>query len=272
MNVSANKIENVSKAIEMIEQASEKGADIVVLPEMFNCPYNSSKFSEYSEVICDSITIKSISEIAQKLGIYIVAGSIPEGEESRIYNTCVIFDRKGKIIGRHRKMHLFDIDVEGKIRFMESEVLSSGNEVTVVDTEFCKIGIAICYDIRFPELSRLMALEGAEVIIIPGAFNMVTGPAHWELLIRTRALDNQVYLAAASPSRDIDSTYIAYGNSMVASPWGDIVARAGVDEEIIIADVDLAEICRIRRELPLLKHMRTDLYNLSSLRKNDYKK
>lgn len=253
---------NIAKAVKMLEKAAEGGADIAVLPEMFNCPYDNSKFGEYAETIRDSRTAEAISKEAQKRGIYIVAGSIPEKDGSDIYNTCLVFGKSGELIGRHRKMHLFDIDVKGKIRFVESEVLTSGKDVTVIDTEYCKVGIAICYDIRFPELSRLMALEGAEVIIIPGAFNMVTGPAHWELLIRTRALDNQVYVAAASPARGLKASYTAYGNSMVASPWGSVVARASEKEEIVFADIDADEIGRIRNELPLLKHRRTDLYDI----------
>lgn len=262
MDVVDSKGSNVAKALEMLEKAADGGADVAVLPEMFNCPYDNSKFDEYAETIPASPTAAAISQKAAELGIYVVAGSIPERDGRSLYNTCLVFDRKGKIIGQHRKMHLFDIDIKGKIRFVESEVLSYGNKFTVVQTEFCKIGIAICYDIRFPELCRLLALEGSEVIIVPGAFNMVTGPAHWELLIRTRALDNQVYLAAASPARSNTASYTAYGNSMVASPWGNVIQRASEKEEIIFADMDPAELDRIRRELPLLKHRRTDLYDI----------
>ena len=262
MDVVDHKEKNVAKALKMLDKAAIGGADVAVLPEMFNCPYDNSKFSEYAESIPDGQTVKAISQKARELGIYIVAGSIPEREGTSLYNTSLVFDRQGKNIGRHRKMHLFDIDIKGKIRFVESEVLSYGKEITVVDTEFCKIGIAICYDVRFPELSRLMALEGAEVIIIPGAFNMVTGPAHWELLIRTRALDNQVYVAAASPARSLTASYTAYGNSMVASPWGSVIQRASEKEEIVFADIDAHELDRIRRELPLLKHRRVDLYDI----------
>lgn len=262
MDVVDDKRENVEKALEMLEKAAGGGAAIVVLPEMFICPYYNRKFNEYAERIDGSPTAKAISQKAAELGIYVVAGSIPERDGDSLYNTCLVFDRQGTIIGRHRKMHLFDIDIAGKIRFLESEALSYGNNITIVETEFCKIGIGICYDIRFPELSRLMALEGAEVIIFPGAFNMVTGPAHWELLIRTRALDNQVYLAAASPARSLTASYTAYGNSMVASPWGNVVQRASENEGIIFADIDHEEIDRIRKELPLLKHRRIDLYDI----------
>lgn len=262
MEVVDDKVKNIARALEMLEKSADLKSDIAVLPEMFNCPYDSSRFDSYAETIDSSHTLSAISKKAAELGIYVAAGSIPERAGEKIYNTCVVFDRTGQIIGRHRKMHLFDIDVAGKIRFMESEVLSYGNEVTIVKTEFCKIGIAICYDIRFPELSRLMSLQGAKVIIVPGAFNMVTGPAHWEILIRTRALDNQVYLAAASPARSLTASYTAYGNSMIASPWGTVIKRASEKEEIIYADIDLAEVERTRRELPLLRHRRSDLYEI----------
>jgi len=159
-------------------------------------------------------------------------------------------------------MHLFDVDVKGKIRFKESDTLFPGNNITVVETEHCKIGIAICYDIRFPELIRLMALEGAKAIIIPAAFNMVTGPAHWDLLIRGRAVDNQVFVAAASPARDENSGYVAYGNSMIADPWGNILAKAGSGEEIVYCDINLNELDRVRNEMPLLQHRRKDVYEL----------
>lgn len=265
MNVVDNKRKNISRAVEMISSAAGKGADFAVLPEMFNCPYNNSKFPEYAEEITCGETVHALAEISNKLGIYVIAGSIPEIAGGKIYNTSLTFGRDGKIIGKHRKMHLFDIDVEGKIRFKESDVLTAGNEITVVETEFCKVGVAICYDIRFPELFRLMALKGVKLIILPGAFNMVTGPAHWEPLIRIRAIDNQVYLAAASPARDENSNYVAYGNSMVVEPWGGIVGKAAECEEIIYADIDLNRVEKVRNELPLLKHRRTDVYKVEDL-------
>ena len=263
MHVIDDKEMNISRALDMLTGAAEGGADLAVLPEMFNCPYDNSKFDKYAETLPGSLTAGAMAQKARELGIYVVAGSIPERDGNNLFNTCLIFDKSGDLTGRHRKMHLFDIDIKDKIRFMESEVLSYGREVTVVETDFCKIGIAICYDMRFPELSRLMALEGAEVIIIPGAFNMVTGPAHWEILIRTRALDNQVYVAAVSPARSLTASYTAYGNSMAASPWGTVIAMASEKEEIIFADIEAGEIARIRNELPLLKHRRVDLYDIN---------
>ncbi|MCR4434309.1 MAG: carbon-nitrogen hydrolase family protein [Clostridiales bacterium] len=267
MNVINSKSENLKKAVAMIEASGKSKADIVVLPEMFNCPYDNKKFSEYAEHAHHSETIDKISETARKLKMYVIAGSIPEIERNRIYNSCFVFNRKGEVIGRHRKLHLFDIDIKGEIKFTESEILTAGEEITVIDTEFCKIGIAICYDIRFPELFRLMALKGAKLMVVPGAFNMTTGPAHWETLIRARAIDNQVYIAAASPARDENSSYRAYGNSMVADPWGTVTARADAGECIIFSDIDLLQVEKVRRELPLLKHRRVDIYLLEEMKR-----
>jgi predicted amidohydrolase len=262
MEVIDNKDSNIKKALEMIKVAAENKSDMVILPEMFNCPYDNSKFREYAEERKNSKTLKAIKESAKELNLYIVAGSIPELEDDNLYNSSFIFDRDGEIIASHRKMHLFDIDIAGKINFKESETLSAGNQITVVDTELCKIGVAICYDIRFPELLRLMALKGAELIVIPGAFNMTTGPAHWETLIRSRAIDNQLYVAAVSPARNEELSYVAYGNSMVADPWGEIVARAGEKEEIVYADIKLSKIKEVRKELPVLNGRRNDIYGL----------
>lgn len=262
MEVIDNKDSNIKKALEMIKIAAENKSDMVILPEMFNCPYDNSKFREYAEERKNSKTLKAIKESAKELNLYIVAGSIPELEDDNLYNSSFIFDRDGEIIASHRKMHLFDIDIAGKISFKESETLSAGNQITVVDTELCKIGVAICYDIRFPELLRLMALRGAELIVIPGAFNMTTGPAHWETLIRARAIDNQLYVAAASPARNKELSYVAYGNSMVADPWGEIVARAGEKEEIVYANIKLSRVNDVREELPVLNGRRNDIYGL----------
>ncbi len=261
MKVIDDKNSNIKKALDMIEISANNGSDLVILPEMFNCPYDNNKFREYAEEKGSSKTLKAISEAAEKFNIYIVAGSIPELKEGKLYNSSFILDRNGEIIGSHRKMHLFDIDIPGKIIFKESENLSAGNQITVIETDICKIGVVICYDMRFPELLRIMTLKGAELIVIPGAFNMTTGPAHWETLIRARAVDNQLYMAAASPAKNEELSYVAYGNSMVVDPWGKILARAGEEEEIIYADIDLSRIKEVREELPVLKNRREDIYS-----------
>ncbi len=259
MKVVDDKKSNIKKAQEMIESSALNGADMVVLPEMFNCPYDTQKFVEYAESENESITLDAVSNAARDKNVFIVAGSIPERDGNKIFNSCFIFRKDGDIIGRFRKMHLFNIDAPN-IKFKESQVLSEGNHLGIFNTEFGKIGIAICYDIRFGELLRLMTLKGAQLIIMPGAFNMTTGPAHWEVLIRSRAIDNQLFVAAASPARNEELSYVAYGNSMIVGPWGDLMARAGENEDIIYANINLKDILRVRRELPLLKNRRDDIY------------
>lgn len=261
MNVIDNKDENLKKASLMIEKAC-KNSDFIVLPEMFNCPYSNDKFIEYCENESDSYTLKKISSLASQNNVYILAGSIPEKEDEKLYNTSYLFDREGEIIAKHRKMHLFDIDVKDRITFKESDVLTAGDEFTVVETEFGKIGIGICYDIRFPELARIMVENGALILFYPGAFNMTTGPAHWELLFRSRALDNQVYCIGVAPALNKDASYHSFGHSIITSPWGEVIDEASDKEEIIYGEIDLSEIKKIREELPLLKNKREDLYEV----------
>ncbi len=259
-----DKEKNVENAVKLIEKVSREGADLAVFCEMFCCPYDNSFFKAYGEVE-GGYAYSAMQKAAKDFGIYVVAGTMPELEEDKVYNTSYAFDRSGKLIAKHRKMHLFDIDIEGGQYFKESDVLTPGKDVTLFETEFCKVGLAICYDIRFPELSRLMAVEGAEVIIFPGAFNMSTGPAHWELSFRARALDNQVYTIGVSPARDLDFSYHSYGNSIVASPWGNVLNKMDEKEGYIIQEIDLDYVKKIRNELPLLKHIRKDIYLLNKL-------
>lgn len=271
MNVVDNKEENIKKAIGMIKDSKKQGADLAVLPEMFNCPYENEKFIEYGEELEKSQTLKKIAETAKEENIHILAGSIPEieisssedgKEEKSIYNTSVLFDNHGKILGKHRKMHLFDIDVKGKIYFKESDTLSAGSDFTVIETELAKIGIGICYDIRFVELSRIMTLNGAKILIFPGAFNLTTGPAHWEILFKSRALDNQVYAIGVAPALDKSANYNSFGHSIAVNPWGEVIEELGFDEDLKIVEIDLDEIERIREEIPILKNRRTDLYEI----------
>ena len=263
--VHADKNKNLDAAVKYIETVSKEKVDLVTLPEMFNCPYRAKNFPVYAEPEGGE-TWCALSALAKQHKIYLSAGTIPESDEAgRTYNTAYVFDREGNQIAKHRKMHLFDIDVEGGQYFKESETLTAGNEVTVFNTEFGGIGICICYDMRFPELSRLMALKGARIILVPGAFNMTTGPAHWELMFRSRAIDNQVYTVGTSPARDTTSTYISWGHSMIASPWGEVVKQLDEKEGYIIQSIDLSRVEQIRRELPLLAHRRTDIYDFKIL-------
>lgn len=263
MNVVDDKEENLKKASSMIAQSVGENVDFIVLPEMFNCPYSNDKFIEYQEEEKSSKTLDLISDLAGKNHVYILAGSIPEKENDNLYNTSYLFNREGEIIAKHRKMHLFDIDVKDRITFKESDVLTAGDEFTIADTEFGKIGIGICYDVRFPELARIMVENGALVLFYPGAFNMTTGPAHWELLFRSRALDNQAFAIGVAPALNENASYHSYGHSIIANPWGEVIIQAGEKEELIISEIDLDEIKKIREELPLLKNKRKDLYEVS---------
>ena len=199
MGVREDKFENMSRAAGFVAQAAAKGADIVVLPEMFNCPYQTRNFPVYAEKSggeCWQI----LADAARDSHVYLVGGSIPErDDEGRVYNTSFVFDRAGDQIARCRKTHMFDIDVPGGQRFKESETLTPGSEITTFDTEFGTMGLLICYDIRFPEMMRVMANRGAKVVFVPAAFNMTTGPAHWELLFRCRAADYQLFTVGAAP-------------------------------------------------------------------------
>jgi omega-amidase len=262
MKVVDDKIENLKRAFELVNESAGNGAELVVLPEMFNCPYDNQKFIEYAEECSNSPTLEKMRAAAQENQIYLVAGSIPELDNGKIYNTSFIFNPKGDIIGSHRKLHLFDINVPNNITFIESDTLTPGSEITILDTDLTRLGVVICYDIRFPELIRLMAMEGMELLVVPGAFNMTTGPAHWKTLIRSRAIDNQIFLAAASPARDDAASYITYGHSMIADPWGEVLAEAGDGEEIIYADIQLKKIDKVRMELPVLHNRREDVYEI----------
>jgi omega-amidase len=203
--VGADKPLNIKKVKDFLSSASEKGASLAVLPECWNSPYSTASFPQYAEPVPDvgalpdpttSPSSYMLCNEARAKKLWLVAGSIPEregtGTNEKLYNTCLVINSEGKIVGKHRKVHLFDINVPGRIAFKESDSLSAGNSVTVVQSPWGKIGVGICYDIRFPELAMLMREKGADMIIYPGAFNLVTGPAHWELLQRARAVDNQV--------------------------------------------------------------------------------
>ena len=261
MNTYADKKLNIENACIRIKVAAENGADVAVLPEMFCCEYRSRSFIANKEP-CGGEAWQALSAAAAENGIWVVGGSVPEEEDGKIYNTCFVFDRKGKQVARHRKMHLFDIDVRGGQRFKESDTFTAGEDITVFDTEFGKVGVVICFDIRFPELARLEALKGAKLIVCPAAFNMTTGPAHWEITFRARAVEDQVFFAACSPARMEDGSYVAYGHSLLVSPWGELLYDAGTGETVLYCEIDPGYADDIRAQLPLLSARREDVYEL----------
>jgi predicted amidohydrolase len=263
MKVGEDKIHNLNRAKALIGQAAQQGAGVVVLPEMFNCPYNQGSFSRFAEVEPDGDTVSFLADLAREYRCYIVGGSIPELEGGRLYNTSYVFSREGHIIAKHRKVHLFDVDIPGGISFQESAVLSPGDQATSFQTHFGRFGLAICYDIRFPELFRLLVAEDVKLVIVPAAFNMTTGPSHWDVLFRARAIDNQVFMVGVSPARDQDSNYVAYGHSLVVDPFGKIIWQAGAEETVGVVCIDMDLVEQTRRNLPLLKHRRLDLYDVN---------
>ena len=277
--VSDQKDENHQTAADFMKRAINQGAELIVLPEIWNSPYATAAFPEYAEELPEtgadscpqSPSAELLRQTAKDNKKWIVGGSIPERDsDGKIYNTCLVFNPEGKIVAKHRKIHLFDIDVPGGITFFESDTLSAGKTLSHFSSPWGNIGVAICYDIRFPELAMLMAQQyGCRILVYPGAFNMTTGPAHWELLARARANDTQCYVLTASQARtDEPETpgkyphYTAWGHSTIVSPWGDVIATTDEKEGIIMADLDLTRVEEVRQSIPISKQKRADLYKL----------
>ncbi|KAB8229792.1 carbon-nitrogen hydrolase [Aspergillus alliaceus] len=274
----ADKAVNLAHARTKALEAAQAGAKLIVLPECFNSPYGTQYFPKYAETLLpsppteeQSPSYHALSAIAAEAKAYLVGGSIPELEPTtkKYFNTSLVFSPTGSLIGTHRKTHLFDIDIPGKIRFKESEVLSPGNQLTIVDLpEYGKIGLAICYDIRFPEAAMIAARKGAFALIYPGAFNMTTGPLHWSLLARARAVDNQVYVGLCSPARDMDATYHAWGHSLITNPSAEVLVEAEDKETIVYADLDNDTVEGTRKAIPVYTQRRFDLYPDDGLSEN----
>lgn len=247
-----------------IQEAASGGASLVVLPEIWNSAYETSEFPKNAEDIDagKSGCADFMSQAAKEHAITLVGGSIPESSGGNVYNTCLVYDKAGRLLAKHRKVHLFDIDIPGKQTFKESDTLTAGKSLTVVDTECGRLGIGICYDIRFPEMAAIYAQRGVQLLVYPGAFNTTTGPAHWELLQKARAVDNQLFVATCSPANNPDASYSAHGHSMAVSPWGQILAAAGTGPQVVFANIDFSESETRRTNMPLAAQRRKDLYEL----------
>ena len=267
LKVRQDKYDNIEQLAEILADGRTEGADFISLPEMWNCPYQTELFPEYAEPE-QGDTWLAMSTLARKHNVYLVGGSIPEwDDQGRVYNTCYVFDREGRQIGKHRKVHLFDIYAHGQQVFKESDTLTGGDSFSTFDTEFCRMAVNICFDIRFPESSRIPALNGAKVIFNPAAFNMTTGPVHWELGFRQRAIENQIYMVGTSSARDPEAGYIAWGHSIITDPWGDIIMQMDEKPGVEVAELDLDYIDKVRAKLPLMSARRTDVYELCSVNK-----
>lgn len=261
MAVGPDKKKNIAEAVKEIYRAKDKGAHLVALPECFNSPYGTKYFEQYAEEIPSGETSQALSRAAAEASMCVVGGTMPERCGDKLYNTCTVWDNTGKLLAKHRKMHLFDIDIPGKITFKESEVLSAGNQITTFDYLGVKVGIGICYDLRFPEMAHLMANLGCSLLIYPSAFNMTTGPRHWELLARARANDQQLWVALVSPARDPAAGYVAWGHTTLVDPWGQVVHKLDEKPGTLIADVDLTVVEEVRSQIPVRMQRRTDVYD-----------
>lgn len=216
-----------------------------------------------------SETLKHMSQISKELGIILVGGSIPErdGKTGKLYNTATVFDEQGRLISLHRKLHLFDIDIPGKMTFQESKTLTAGDRITVFECSLGRFGLAICYDLRFPEMATIAARLGAGAMIYPGAFNTTTGPRSWEPLQRGRATDNQMYIVSCSPARPSqaeiegkDKAYPSYGFSMVVDPWGKVIKSLDEKESILSIQIEGSQVNEARTFVPTSRQRRFDVY------------
>jgi len=251
--------ENLARAGELIRRAAEKEPDLVALPENFlylRAEGDPPAFSEDAEM---GEHVGILRSLARELGIWILAGSIPERIEGsdRVYNTCLLLGRRGDLHATYRKIHLFDVTLPDGVELRESRHVAPGADPVTADTDLCRVGLSICYDLRFPELYRRLARAGAEVIFVPSAFTAQTGRDHWHVLLRARAVENQVYIVAPAQIGRHSSRRQSYGHSLVVDPWGAVIAEAP-DEEgaIVTADLDLQRLREIRRKLPCLEHIR----------------
>lgn len=257
-------LDNVNQVEHLLTAAHAGGAKLAILPEMFVQPYDMTLVPDRAESVPDGPTSKKLSGWARRFKMAIVGGSVAErGSDGKYYNTATLWGPDGMFLVKHRKVHLFDVDLPGGVSVKESSILSPGHQVTVVPIMGMTLGIAVCYDIRFPELARLMTLQGAEMIALPGAFNHVSGPAHWDILLRNRAAENTVWVAGVSGLAPPDTSYHSWGHSMLSDPFGKVVADMGRAEGVAFGVMDPARLKDVRARLPLLKQRRDDLYTLS---------
>ncbi|PHR99760.1 MAG: hydrolase [Blastopirellula sp.] len=258
MNPGSDKKDNLSKAENLIEEAVAREARYVVLPEFFNCLVSLEQIRTIAET-ADGETICWAQQLSAKHKIYLCAGSIAEidlDDPDKVFNTSFLIAPDGEIVSKYRKKHLFDIHL-ADIQMEESKYVTPGNSISSVKTEMGRVGQAICYDLRFPELFRELSLSQTAICGLPAAFTKKTGADHWEILLRARAIENQMFLVAANQVGQYTETIECYGHSMIVDPWGAILAEAdGEQETVVLAEIDLAEQQRIRRELPALSHRR----------------
>ena len=256
MSSGADRASNLDRAAALVREAAGRGARLVVLPEVFAWRGPRGGEREHAEPV-PGPTTSALGALARNLGIYLCAGSLLEAVpgEPHPFNTSCVLDPSGALVARYRKLHLFDVDIPG-VSVQESATRAPGAEVVTVPTELGTLGLSICYDLRFPELYRRLTRAGAEVLLVPSAFTFPTGAAHWETLCRARAIENQCYLIAPDQTGTSPQGVADYGESSIVDPWGWVLARASAGEGFVTAEIDLAYLARVRREMPCLAHAR----------------
>ncbi|HEV2066936.1 MAG TPA: carbon-nitrogen hydrolase family protein [Thermomicrobiales bacterium] len=261
MNSGDDKRANIDAALAGIERAAATGARLVALPEVWTYLGPISGNAAAAETIPGPLT-DELAERARELGIILHCGSFFERIEGepRLFNTSVVFGPDGHELARYRKIHLFDVDITSDTAYRESATIAPGEEIVTFDLDGITVGLAICYDIRFPELFRILALRGADVIVLPSAFTMATGKDHWEPLIRARAIENAVYMVAPGQVGQHPPGLWCHGRSMVVDPWGVIIAQASDEPTVISATLDFATQRRIREQIPSLANRLPDRY------------
>jgi deaminated glutathione amidase len=261
MTSRTDKAANLETAERLVAQAAAVGADIVVLPEKWNAIGDSALYHATAEQLEGGESVAAMSEWARRHGITLVGGSIAERREGRekLSNTSVVFDPDGQVVALYRKIHLFDVEVGGVV-YRESEAEEPGEEPVVAEAEDWQIGLSVCYDVRFPELYRILALEGAQLVTVPAHFTTPTGKDHWHVLLRARAIENQLYVAAAAQVGETLPGKPAYGRSLIVDPWGLVLAQAPDEETVISAELDRAQLEDIRAKLPSLANRQSNAY------------
>jgi predicted amidohydrolase len=256
MRTGADRDANLARARTLAEHAAERGASLVVLPEVFAWRGTRSDEPSAATTIPGAVS-EFLCRVARELGVTVIGGSFLERapEATKSFNTCLVVAPDGTIVARYRKIHLFDVDLPGAVSVCESDTRASGRDVVVAPTPFGTVGLSICYDLRFPELYRRLAAAGATILAVPSAFTFHTGAAHWETLLRARAIENQAYVIAPNQAGKSPHGFADYGNSMIVDPWGTVVARAGSDgEDVVLAELEPERVARVRREMPCQLH------------------
>jgi deaminated glutathione amidase len=257
MNAGSDKAANLERAERLIRLAAARGANLVALPETFNWRGKRSEEAAAAEPL-EGTSLALISRLARELGVHLVAGSITEiasGQPKR-YNTSVLVGPDGAQLAVYRKIHLFDVDLPGRVTVRESDVKLPGEQLVTARTPIGTIGLTICYDLRFPELYRRLTFRGADILTVPSCFTFPTGEAHWEALIRARAIENQAYVIAPAQFGTNVHGFADYGNSAIVDPWGRVIGRAADQEGVVLAPIDMEYLAKVRRELPALTHAR----------------